>query len=101
MSVSVARRTREIGLRTALGATPSRLLASIFVRALVLVGSGIAAGNLVLLLAVALGPEVELADVADALLITSAVMLTVGLLACVEPARRALRIHPTDALKEA
>lgn len=101
MSVSVARRTREIGLRTALGATPSRLLASIFVRALVLVGSGIAVGNLVLLLAVALGPEVELADVAGALLITSAVMLTVGLLACVEPARRALRIHPTDALKEA
>jgi ABC-type lipoprotein release transport system permease subunit len=27
--------------------------------------------------------------------------MTVGLLACVEPARRALRIHPTDALKEA
>ena len=31
---------------------------------------------------------------------TSAVMLIVGLLACVEPARRALRIQPTDALKE-
>ncbi len=35
------------------------------------------------------------------LLTTTAVMLTVGLLACVEPARRGLRIHPTDALKEA
>jgi len=65
------------------------------------VGSGIAAGNLVLLLFVTLATELELADVAGALLITSAVMLTVGLLACVEPARRALRIHPTDALKEA
>ena len=32
---------------------------------------------------------------------TSAMMLTVGLLACVEPARRALRIQPTNALKEA
>jgi len=28
-------------------------------------------------------------------------MLAVGLLACLEPARRALRIHPSDALKEA
>jgi ABC-type lipoprotein release transport system permease subunit len=28
-------------------------------------------------------------------------LLTVGLLACVEPARRALRIDPTSALKEA
>ena len=37
----------------------------------------------------------------DALLMTSGVMLTVGLLACIEPARRALRIQPTDALKEA
>jgi hypothetical protein len=101
MSVSVARRTREIGLRAALGATPARLLAHIFARAIVLIGGGIAGGNLVLLLFVALETEIDMADVADALLITSAVMLTVGLLACVEPARRALRIHPTDALKEA
>jgi ABC-type antimicrobial peptide transport system permease subunit len=28
-------------------------------------------------------------------------MLTVGLLACVGPARRALRINPSDALKDA
>jgi ABC-type lipoprotein release transport system permease subunit len=28
------------------------------------------------------------------------VMLAVGLLACVEPARRALRIQPIEALKE-
>ena len=101
MSVSVARRTREIGLRTALGASRGRLIAGVFSRALTLIGSGIAAGNVVLVLMVALSDEVEVADVADALLMTSAVMLTVGLLACIEPARRALRIQPTDALKEA
>ena len=100
MSVSVARRTREIGLRAALGASPARLLAGIFSRVVVLIGSGIAAGNLAFLLFVMLS-DLELPDVAIAALTTSAVMLTVGLLACIEPARRVLRIHPTDALKEA
>ena len=101
MSVSVARRTREIGLRAALGASRERLLGGIFSKALALIGSGIAAGNLVLLLFIRLEEEVTVADVWDALLTTSLVMLSVGLLACVEPARRALRIHPTEALKEA
>ena len=101
MSVSVSRRTREIGLRAALGASRSRLIAGIFSKALVLIGSGILAGNTVLLLIVTLSDEVGFDDVWGALLSTSAVMLTVGLLACIEPARRALRIHPTDALKEA
>jgi putative ABC transport system permease protein len=101
MSVSVARRTKEIGLRAALGATQGRLLAGIFTRALVLVGSGIALGNAVLLAGITLSREVDLAEMSGGLLAISAVMLTVGLLACVEPARRALRIQPTDALKEA
>jgi putative ABC transport system permease protein len=100
-AVGVARRTREIGLRTALGATPARLLADIFVRAFVLVGSGVAIGNLVIVLLVAFGTELDLTTVVNPLLRTSAIMLTVGLLACIEPARRALRIHPTDALKDA
>jgi ABC-type antimicrobial peptide transport system permease subunit len=97
ISVSVARRRREIGLRTALGASPTRLLAAIFRRALVLVGSGVAAGNLVIL-AVTFGTGGK--DLAQALPITSDVMLTVGLLACVGPARRAL-CQPADALKQA
>jgi hypothetical protein len=100
MSVSVARRTREIGLRAALGATPTRLLGGIFTRALVLVGSGVGAGNGVLLLLAWLSPELDVAPIVGALLATSAIMLTAGLLACAEPARRALRISPTDALKQ-
>jgi hypothetical protein len=52
MSVSVSRRTREIGLRSALGASQSRLLAGVFSRAVILVGSGILAGNGVLILVV-------------------------------------------------
>lgn len=45
--------------------------------------------------------EVDLAEMSGGLVVISALMLTVGLLACVEPARRALRIQPTEALKEA
>jgi putative ABC transport system permease protein len=101
MSVNVARRTREIGLRAALGATRTRILGEIFRRAIVLIGSGVAAGNAVILLLVYLSDELTLAVVDEALLITSAVMLTIGLLACGEPARRALRISPTEALKGA
>jgi predicted permease len=99
MSVSVARRTREIGLRAALGATRTRLLGGIFSRAIVLVGSGVAAGNAGLF---GLGlAGVDRVASAEALITTSAVMLIVGLLACIEPARRALRIQPIEALKEA
>ena len=58
VSVSVSRRTREIGLRAALGANPRHLLAGILSRAMVLMGSGIAAGGALLLLVVALaGPN--------------------------------------------
>ena len=101
VSVSVARRTREIGLRAALGATRARVLTDVFARAMLLIGSGIAVGNLVLLLFVALSDEIAVAEFDDALLMTSTVMLGVGLLACIEPARRALRIQPTDALRDA
>jgi predicted permease len=102
MSVSVARRTREIGLRIALGASPGRVLRGIFARALVLVGSGILAGNamIVTLMLTLLSEEVDGAFIARVVFITSSVMLTVGLLGCIEPARRALRINPIQALKE-
>ena len=79
---------------------PRRLLARVLSHAMILIGTGIAAGNLVLLLFVATSDEVDVADVRNALLFTSSV-IAVGLLACIEPARRALRIQPTDALKEA
>lgn len=103
MSVSVARRTREIGLRAALGASPGRVLAGIFSRGLVRIGSGIVAGNsfVVILLFAIVEEDVSFGFAARVLLITSTTMLTAGLLGCVAPARRALRINPTEALKEA
>ena len=107
-SVSVSRRTREIGLRAALGANPRHLLAGILSRAMVLMGSGIAAGGALLLLIVGVaeqGPTgrgaEDVALFAGHFAVTSAVMLAACLLACIGPARRALRINPTDALREA
>jgi putative ABC transport system permease protein len=55
MSVSVSRGTREIGLRAALGANPRQVLAGILSHAAALIGSGIAAGSVLLLLSLALG----------------------------------------------
>jgi len=100
MSVSVARRTREIGLRTALGASRASVLRGIVSRAAVLIGSGIVAGNL-LLFVLAFGEEnIPWGFIIQGLLITSLLMMTAGVLACIHPARRALRINPIDALKE-
>ena len=107
MSVSVSRQTREIGLRAALGAHPRQVLAGILSRAVTLMGSGITGGGALLLLSVALGqgpsgrPAEDIPLFAVYLGVTSAVMVAACLLACIGPARRALRINPIDALREA
>jgi putative ABC transport system permease protein len=100
MAVAVERRTREIGIRMALGANPSRVLRTIFARAGRQLGGGILAGNvIVLLMAWRLGGGVS-AEVILALGVVSAIMLAVGVLACSAPARRALRVQPTEALRQ-
>jgi putative ABC transport system permease protein len=106
MSISVSRRTREIGVRLALGANPRHVLTRILSHAMILMGSGVAAGGGMVLLAVGLGggpsgrPADDLASFVVWIGITSAVMLSAGLLACIEPARRALGINPIDALRD-
>ena len=102
VSVTVSRRTAEIGLRAALGANPRHLLAGILSRAMVLAGSGLTAGGALLLSIVAAYlPMEDVALYAGYLGVTSAVLLVACVLACIGPASRALRINPVDALREA
>jgi putative ABC transport system permease protein len=94
MSFTVARRTREIGIRAALGGHHGRLVAAIFSRAFLQIGAGVVVGSSIAALRGLESPrQIALLIAADA------IMLLVGLIACAIPVRRALRIDPMDALR--
>jgi len=108
LSFTVARRTREIGVRVALGADRRGVLAAIFRRPLTQVTLGIAAGaGLIALGANALSrtyqfqhwPSGLSAGQVAVLVAYSAFMLGVCMLACVVPTRRALRVEPIIAMR--
>ena len=99
MAVAVARRTREIGIRIALGANPRHVLGSVFAQAGRQLGGGIIAGNSLILL-LAWRADSLTAGLLVSSVITSVIMASVGVLACAAPARRALRIQPTEALRQ-
>jgi ABC-type antimicrobial peptide transport system permease subunit len=100
MSFTVTRRRREIGIRSALGARSGRVLAGILSRALWQLGIGVAIGVVAAPIIAALAGNTstpkELVVNGLALILT---MVVVGLLATIGPARRALRVHPTEALR--
>jgi predicted permease len=100
MAVAVARRTREIGIRVALGANPRHVVGSVFARAGRQLGGGIIAGNSLILL-LAWRADSLTGNLLVSSAITSVIMAAVGVLACAAPVRRALRVQPTDALRDA
>jgi predicted permease len=98
MSFTVALRTREIGIRTALGAQPRRVMLDAFGRAVWQVAAGVVVGSILsgaAFTAIGLG----LASAAPLLLAVAAIMGFVGLMAALGPARRALRIQAIEALR--
>jgi hypothetical protein len=99
MAVAVARRTREIGIRIALGATHRHVLRSVFARAGRQLGGGIIAGNSIILFFAWRSGSLT-ADLFVMSVITSVIMAAVGVLACAAPARRAVRVQPTEALRQ-
>lgn len=110
MLVSVTERTREIGIRKAIGATRRAILEQFLIESLVLAGLGGAFGVLVGVglsvlgasIAPAFGPT--FATFAPAVTIPSVVLsfaisLAIGLVAGGYPANRAARLRPIEALR--
>lgn len=102
LSGSVTERTREIGVRAALGASPRRIVMLIVRQGMVLTAIGIAAG--------VAGAALTTRALASLLFGTSPLdpatflaviilLLIVVLLACVAPAWRAVRVHPASPLR--
>jgi predicted permease len=101
-SYVVSRRTKEIGIRSALGAPRSRLLSLIIGEGMRTVGIGSAIG---LVLAMAVGTLLSrvlygISPIDPTMLLgVPAVLASVALLACWVPARRAARVDPVTAMR--
>jgi putative ABC transport system permease protein len=101
-SYSVSQRTREIGVRMALGAQPSSVITLVLGHGMILVGAGLAIGlvaayaaaGLMRSLVVGVSPHDPTTFAA-----TAAVLGAIALLASYIPARRATRIDPLIALR--
>jgi putative ABC transport system permease protein len=104
MSFTVSRRTREIGIRIALGADRRRVATGVLSRAMLQVGLGVLAGVVPGTALVAFGaPEIAngagtAAGVAAGFAL-AVFMLLIGACASAVPLRRALGVQPTDALR--
>jgi predicted permease len=102
LAYNVAQRTREIGIRMALGARPANILRMVISSGMEMVGTGILAGIVISLLTtrfltallVGVGPR-------DPWTLIAVVVLLAGIAtaACWIPARRAARIEPMTALR--
>jgi ABC-type antimicrobial peptide transport system permease subunit len=103
MSFTVSQRTREIGIRTALGARPWSIVSTIGRRAALQLGTGVALGGvLAWYLLDEITAEVAVVDVDIPLTVavTMVAAALVGMAACASPMLRGLRIEPSEALRE-
>ncbi|MGE5728522.1 MAG: ADOP family duplicated permease [Gemmatimonas sp.] len=102
MAYAVSQRRRELGLRTALGAAPSKLLGLVLSQGLRLTAIGIFLGGLVAFASTRLIAymlyQVSPRD-PDAFVAALVVMMLAALLACFAPAWRAARTDPVTALR--
>jgi putative ABC transport system permease protein len=101
VAVAVERRRREIGIRIALGASTRGVLRAVFARTAAQLGAGMLVGN-VLMLGLRLlrgGGAVKVSALVLPMAGVSTLMALVGIAASVVPARRALRVQPTEAIR--
>ena len=103
LAFSIARRTREIGIRVALGADRSRVLTLILREGMTLVAVGLCIGFAAAFFASApIARFLFLVSPRDATAFTvvPCILAAVALLACYLPARRAMRVDPVVALRD-
>src|SRR4029079_7696141 len=100
MSFTVSQRRKEVGIRAAMGADASQLLRNIFTRAALQLAAGLVVGIVMALMIDRASEGEMLGAYGRALVPVTAVLMTiVGLFATIGPARRGLRIQPTEALR--
>jgi putative ABC transport system permease protein len=103
MFVSVRERTREIGVRRALGATRTDVLLQFLIESLALASLGgaigLAIGAGVILLLQTYAPSIPLRFSPWIAAVAFGAAFVVGVVSGMVPARRAARLHPVDALR--
>jgi putative ABC transport system permease protein len=100
MLVSVTERTREIGLRKALGATPNLIMLQfLFEAALLSVIGGLIGLGLAYLGSLAMQPFFPSEVTKEAVILSFGVSLAVGLIFGVVPARKGAKLSPIEALR--
>ena len=103
ISYSINLRTREFGLRSALGATPSNLQLLVVTQGIRLVAAGVMLGLAISLWGAHLvKPMLLVTSPRDAFtfILAPSIMTLIGILACWFPARRATRVDPAVALRD-
>jgi predicted permease len=103
ISNTVSQRTREIGIRLALGASLQQVIRMVLGSGFRLVGVGIAVGLIGSLASVRfLSSQVRNVSTFDpySFAVVTVLILATGLFACFWPARRAARVDPVTALRE-
>ena len=106
MVFTVVQRRREIGIRSALGAPPWRLIAGVFRRVLLPVGFGVALGAMSAMLLDSYLSPLLFDSGSDGrplpwiLPAAEASIFLIAALALYGPVRRALRIDPVEAVRE-
>lgn len=101
MSFAVTRRYREIGIRSALGASRRQVLLTIFSRSALQLALGLAVGvTLVALLERLSGGELMRGQQHVLVPAVAALLMAAALLATAGPARQVLRVHPMEALRQ-
>jgi predicted permease len=101
MSFTVTTRRREIGIRVALGANARHILTGVFARASAQLGAGVLSGlGLAVVVDRAIGGGPVTTKGTLLLPVVVGVMITIGLLAALRPARRGLAVQPIEVLRE-